>query len=235
MLSVTCRWREGDQWSRLQGKVFNVSHLAAISDYDSAFDGRVAADESARVLRAYPRWAESSRGLVARCLALSAPVGTPPLWSAVWQEMVVEIALPGARNAQPRMLALATAQQIGEVTNGRQVLSVGWADLAPGAGLTGYSSRVMERAEGYPDPWALAEHVLRQGVFGQDALPACAALQVPVHRIERGLTYVREADIPEPARSEFARRMAHSTRPLIADESPAYYSWDWDAFINGGR
>ena len=244
MLSVACRWQQNGQWHRLDGQVYNITQLAARSDYDHRFEGRALAEESARVLKGYPRWAESCRALVARCLALSKPLESDepdkptalaPSWGPAWQELVVQVELQGARSTKPRLLAIATALRNPEPLKGQPALSMGWSDLWPGEDLSGFADQVLPRAEGYPDPWALAEHTLRQGAFGEDALPACSPLSVPVHKSQGGLAYVRACDIPQPARREFARRMAHSTRPLIDQEGDTYYAWDWNAFLNGGR
>ena len=241
MLSVTCRWQQDGQWHRLGGQVYNITQLAALSDYDHRFEGRALAEESARVLKGCPRWAESCRALVARCLALSEPGESckpnalTPHWGPDWQELVVQISLQGARSAEPRLLAIATALRSPEPLNGQAALAMGWSDLWPGEDLSGFADQVLPRTGGYPDPWALAEHTLRQGAFGKDALPACSALSVPVHKSQGGLAYVRACDIPQPARREFVRRMAHSTRPLIEHEGDTYYAWDWNAFLNGGR
>lgn len=41
------------------------------------------------------------------------------------------------------------------------------------------------------------------------------------------ITYIRLADIPNPYRSQFAADSYGSTNPLIENEGPCAYSWDW--------
>ena len=50
----------------LEGKIGNISNLDAISTYAADLE-----DRSLAVLENYPRWSESVRGLVARCIDLS--------------------------------------------------------------------------------------------------------------------------------------------------------------------
>ena len=47
-----------------------------------------------------------------------------------------------------------------------------------------------------------------------------------------------EREIPEPARTLFAKNMSSSTCPLVKeDEEPrgCVYAWDWQAFLEGRR
>lgn len=59
-------------------------------------------------------------------------------------------------------------------------------------------------------------------------------IEVPVNHGE-DLSYVRIADIPEPARSAFIRSMSGSTVPVIANEGPVAYAMDWTDFLSGRR
>lgn len=58
--------------------------------------------------------------------------------------------------------------------------------------------------------------------------------KVPIHH-DDGLAYVRMHEIPEPVRHIFARRMQHSTKPVIPGEGDCVYAWDWLDFLKGFR
>lgn len=202
----------------LVGEVWNVSHLAAISNYDFYFEGRA---KRRSVLDAYPRWCEPVSGLFARCLALT-DVGNPSGQLGPWGFLRLEIGIRtgGGRHYRPltlirvrlrdQELAIATAAEFG------------WSALKAPA------------RERYVDAWDLAEHVLRLSVFGCDELPKAEALAVPV-RTNGRQSYVCMRDIPEPARSVFEQRMSRSGRPLIDGSLDAVYPWDWADFLNGQR
>jgi len=236
MLTLTCRWRaqgHGAPMSgRVSGRVWNCSGLAASSDYEWLFEGRVPLAGSAR-LEGYPRWSESSRGLAARCLAQSRPNDLAPSMGAVvpdnWDQLSVEIAL-ASRLRSPKLLALATALRTPEAG----VLAMGWQDRVGAQDFAGFVAEVPARAQ-YQDAWALAEHTLRVGMWGCDEVRPVPALNVPTHSSEGCPSYVLARELPEPARSAFEARMAHSTRLLIAGEGTAYYAWDWNEFLQGGR
>ncbi len=205
------------------GRLWNVTNLAAVSSYDFEFESRKKNAPESR-LEGYPRWCESTRGLVARCLALTqnnlhdnAP--------ADWVELRLSIGLrPGGRpTSQPLCTVVLSRSAPG--------LRVGFLEAT---GLQG-SLEGLEGREIVTDPWSLAEYALRMSAFGRDDIPVARALELPVHRLEGGTAYVDTADIPEPTRTVFLRRMAHSTRPLIAECPGAVYPWDWTDFLEGAR
>ena len=204
----------------LKGEVWNVSSLAARSDYDCIFDGR--SKREGTLLRQYPRWCEPVRGLVARCLALSSSQAGDALPSS-WERMEVKIALrPGGRGC--KLLDRVQLSRDGQGFNASTNPATGAAQLMRG---------IAPRAN-YTDPWDLAEHALRLTAFGKDELPSPRELDVPFRRQEN-LSFVCTRDIPEPARSVFEERMKHSARPVIPGFSDAVYSWDWSDFLGGAR
>jgi hypothetical protein len=84
----------------------------------------------------------------------------------------------------------------------------------------------------------LAARAIATALAGCEALPARPVLQqVTVHK--SGTTpYVRIREIPEPARTLFAKNMVSSTCPVIADDpqpTDCVYAWDWEAFLHGAR
>jgi hypothetical protein len=74
---------------------------------------------------------------------------------------------------------------------------------------------------------------------GKEALPPRPVLpEVPKHTSADGTPYVCMREIPEPARTLFAKNMSGSTCPLVEeDEEPrgCVYAWDWQAFLEGRR
>lgn len=85
--------------------------------------------------------------------------------------------------------------------------------------------------------WDLVARALCKGLSGSERLPRRPApLRVPVHTdAESGIRYVRMADISEPARAAFDRRMLGATVPAIPGEKDCVYAWDWESFISLGR
>ncbi len=208
----------------LRAEIWNVSSLAAESDYDFDIEGRAKTHSLAK-LTGYPRWCESTRGLVARCLAHTRE-NLHGYLPSDWERLTVNIGIaPGGRGAV-RPLSMATISK--HELNG---LNIGWSEQT---GQSGFLEGV-EGRDLYTDPWALAEHALRMSVFGVDDIPKAKALAPEVRRTESGISFICTSDLPEPTRSVFETRMAHSTRPLIAGHPDAVYAWDWADFLNGQR
>lgn len=83
--------------------------------------------------------------------------------------------------------------------------------------------------------WDLVARAIAKSLSGQERLHRRPdPVTVPLHAYGN-LTYVRMREIQEPARSAFVRRMRWSTLPVIPGEGDCAYSWDWQAFIGGGR
>jgi len=83
--------------------------------------------------------------------------------------------------------------------------------------------------------WDLVARALAKTLFGTERLSRRPALiDVPLHE-DDGVCYVRIAEIPEPVRSIFERRMLGSTTPVIDGESDCVYASDWLSFLRGGR
>ncbi|MDH6149552.1 hypothetical protein OKW46_003477 [Paraburkholderia sp. WSM4179] len=84
----------------------------------------------------------------------------------------------------------------------------------------------------------LATRAIATALAGSEQLPPRPVMpEVTVHK--SGTTpYVRMREIPEPARTLFARNMRSSTCPLIEeDDEPrgCVYAWDWEDFLRGAR
>jgi hypothetical protein len=140
---------------------------------------------------------------------------------------------PGGHESGRRVLATA---DIGRVKNGAHAdYAIRLHDDVLGdigtATLTGYprfAGSVLD----------LAARAIATALAGNEELPPRPVLpEVTVHK--SGTTpYVRMREIPEPARTLFARNMRSSTCPLIEeDEEPrgCVYAWDWEAFLCGAR
>ena len=208
-----------DSDARLFGEVWNISQLAATSDYDFFFQGRK--KRPGVVLKAYPRWCEPVSGLFARCLSLTR-IARPDGDLGPWRFLRLRLGIrPGGVRAY-RLLTQVRAK----------VRDQGLA-IATAEGPLQAAHQVTAR-DRYNDPWEVAEHVLRISAFGSDELSEARALNVPV-RFDGRLTYVCLGDIPEPARSVFGERMAGSGRPVIPGFLDAVYAWDWADFLNGQR
>lgn len=83
--------------------------------------------------------------------------------------------------------------------------------------------------------WDLVARAIAKSLSGTERLPQRPRTpNVQIHTNEN-IRYVRMAEIPEPARSVFERRMRGSTIPVIEGETDCVYAWDWEGFISGGR
>ena len=101
----------------------------------------------------------------------------------------------------------------------------------------------LERYPRYPryasSLWDLVARSVAVALTGQEELPPRPQqLDVPVRTSSGNTPYVRFREIPEPARSLFQKRMAHSTRPVIEEDPQpmdCVYAWDWTDFLAGRR
>ena len=83
--------------------------------------------------------------------------------------------------------------------------------------------------------WDLVVRALAKSLYGTERIPRRPTLiDVPLHE-DDGVRYVRIAEIPEPVRSIFERRMLGSTEPFIEGETHCVYASDWLTFLRGGR
>lgn len=172
-------------------------------------------------LNNYPRWAEPVGGLVARAMQA--------LWAANEDNQrapcaEVERVEVETRLASSHLLFAWTLAR----RDGSWTMEV-WSDTAAPA----------ETRSVVLLPAATWRDLVLQGqcwaTWGEPvARPWPAPLRIPVIKGDH-LAYVRFADIPEPARTVFERRMAHSTVPLISGEGPCAYAWDWEDFLAGVR
>ena len=193
----------------------------AISAYrvqETDSSGKVLAEAS---LNGYPRWAEPVGGLVARGMQAlwKAEDGNRPAPSAELERVAVETRLGSSR----LLFAWTLYRQDGSWT-----MEV-WSDTAASTQprpVTLLPTATWRERVVQGQCWATwGEPVVR---------PWPAPLQVPVIKGDH-LAYIRFADIPEPARSVFQRRMAHSTVPVISGEGRCAYASDWEDFLAGIR
>lgn len=191
-----------------------------IADYialERSPEGKVVAQAE---LRTYPRWVEHVSGLAARCTWLLAPSPSddsdPTLaLSASIEAARVEIGFGSHREGMRRCLE--------RIEYGRN----------------GFSPRILVARESFPsfDYPAPAElpgdrgavvSLLALAAWGKTTIPETPIpLDVPVHH--DGVPYVRLSDIPEPARTEFDRRMQGATVPALG----CAFAWDWERFVAG--
>lgn len=207
---------------RLSGGISNISRLAPVSSYFAEFDcqvGQVRLDD-------YPRWSESCLGLAARCLQKAAFSSEPSLdFPADCAVVSVEIGLQPGGHGNIRPLAEATLRICADRTASIEGLELPAAPLF---------SQVVPVPEGVLSAWDMTLLTLSYAAFGTRDLPEPKPLAPVIHE-SKGLRYIRTSELPEPARSVFERRMAHSTRPWLPEAPDAVYAWDFEAFLGGGR
>lgn len=219
MLEIQLDIAGRDSDARLFGEVWNITQLAATSDYDFFFQGRK--KPTRVVLTGYPRWCEPVSGLFARCLNLTClahPDGHLGPWTFL--RLRLGIRPGGVRDYRP------LAQVRVKVRDHELAIAATEGTLR--------SAHQVSARDSYDDAWDVAAHVLRIAAFGRDELRDTRPLDIPIHTDGR-LNYVCMRDIPEPARSAFEERMSGSGCPAIPGCSDAVYAWDWTDFLNGRR
>lgn len=175
-------------------------------------------------LEQYPRWSEPVTGLVARALDSCLRSGTPAQLVSPWPVRTVQVRIalvPGGTAERSELLRLTA--------DFRQMRApVMCTDERRGGVWEKRDLRITSE-----DPMRLALHCLSQWTW-ETAAPGLwpTPLQVPVRGTGQ-LAYVRMSDIPEPARSEFSRRIVGATIPAIRGETDIAYAADWQGFIEG--
>lgn len=131
--------------------------------------------------------------------------------------------------------------------SGKRILAVAEIGNVGGASMAHYHAEVGDESPGlkeadiraYPrwsaSVWDLVLRCIAKAMFGKEQMPkrpTPVAELVPTHTEEgRAFPYVLMAEIPEPAQSEFSRRVSHSTVPMPG----AAYLHDWQDFLRGQR
>lgn len=200
----------------LTGEISNVSNLDTISDYEFAFGGRAGCGP----LTGYPRWSESSLGLVSHCIALTTHDSDSMALRPNWRKLSLQIDLwPGGRSSRASRLVRLAVDRTGDGFDVRYVEEPNliWGQVA-GVARSAYS-----------DPWDLADHAARIVIFGADELPPAKPLDVS---IREGMVFA--ANLPAYTRSAFGHRQRHSGRPWHRD-GDAYFWWDFRDWLNGVR
>jgi len=144
--------------------------------------------------------------------------------------------VPGGDETRRRVLGTATIENV----SGDEIAD--YDVCVTGDDLDGVRHAVLKR---YPRrASSVCDLVLRavcRTLMLQERLPKRPqplSRTVPVHTSKTGIPYVRMRNIPEPARTAFARNMAHSTRPVIEEESNpmgCIYAWDFHDWLAGQR
>lgn len=57
------------------------------------------------------------------------------------------------------------------------------------------------------------------------------ARAVPIHTHRGRRYFVRIEEIPEPLRSQFIEALRGSACPVLNEEGPLAFAWDWEAWI----
>jgi hypothetical protein len=212
-------YRDGERRvTHLEGALANASGLKAVSGYQADFDGR-----DSVLLRDYPRWSESVRALVARCIAIGSPSAAVTLAPDRWSAVQICIGIRGGGRGNLRPIAMV------QMAAGIEYLEIGWVE----GRLSGFCDSIPIR-NNCTDAWQLVQLALSVSVFGSDYIPEVRPLDVKFYS-HGNIPYVRTSELPEPVRSAFEARQARSARPVISGAADACYSWDWDDFLNGQR
>lgn len=196
----------------------------ALADYRvRELDDSGAVTREAHLTR-YPRWSEYVGALPARAL------------NALWHDSTGEDDGQDLSDVRTETCLIAVGIGKPRVLDGWRLSLHGcFGDLEVWGVSTGVSR--VERVALHP--WSSTRALIIQGQClaawrQSDLKPWPDEVRVPVHKY-RDTPYVRDIDLPEPARSEFERRMRHSTRPVIPGEGLCAYAWDWTGFLAGGR
>lgn len=140
--------------------------------------------------------------------------------------------VPGGDESRKRVLGTATLENVsgGEIAD--------YDVHVTGEDPVGVRHAVLKR---YPrrasSVWDLVLRAVCRTLMLQERppkRPQPLSRTVPVRTSKTGIPYVRMRKIPEPARTAFARNMAHSTRPVIEEEANpmgCIYAWDFYGWL----
>ena len=144
--------------------------------------------------------------------------------------------LPGGDEARRRVLGTATFENVSGDEIADYDVHVTSDDLE--GGRHAVLKRYPRRASSV---WYLVLRGICRTLTLQERLPKRPqplSKIVPVRTSKTGIPYVRMRNIPEPARTAFARNMAYSTCPLIEEEADpmgCVYAWDFHEWLAGQR
>ena len=135
MLTLDLRVDTPKKFKTFQGDIGNVSNLRSLSSYGFYFEGRNPASKGT-LLENYPRWSESVRGIVARCLALTViDAAESQRLANEWRRVTLTIGLrPGGLGAKKQLSMVTVAKDL-EAADG--TLTVGFEEAT---GMTGFQS-----------------------------------------------------------------------------------------------
>ena len=130
--------------------------------------------------------------------------------------------------------------------SGKRTLAIAELSNVAGGALADYEIHMTEESvpgalhaeiKRYPrwstSPWDLVIRAIAKALTGRERLPARPRLlDVPVYYEDgRAYGYVKLSEIPEPARSAFAKNIAHSSVPGLGRA----FAHDWTDFQSGQR
>lgn len=221
-ISVRHHWRGTHVFEDFDIAVGRISG-GAIAGYiarESSYDDGVRAEAR---LTGYPRWTEPERALVARAMG-ALWVSRPRLpireFEAITEIRTETYLYSGMRT--PRLLH-SWCLEVRDAESGLLNSQVGQS--------------VSDERTVQLRPYAYWRELVLQGQclasWNELTLPPWPErLQIPIYRTGC-ISYVRAHDLPQLARGEFRRRMAHSRRPWLPKVPDAYFAEDWLDFLNG--
>ncbi len=203
MLVLVCRDPRLGTSRTLKGLIAAASNQGDVSDYwVSLLDERHRPKHRA-ILRGYPRWAESTRAFVARCLDTVLAVSDNSFWFST-------------DGCELTVTDWSTQSVVDFVSFGDPHRATPIARTASGLGRSG---------------WQLVRWVCAQDSFGRQEIPEPPMPVRPTIYESSGVKYCRTSELPIEARVTFERLQAFLDRPYVPAVPDAVYPWWLESFL----
>lgn len=202
-LKLVCRDTRCGTVRPLRGLIASSAHHGEVSDYwVSLLDTRNRPKHRA-LLRAYPSWAESTRGFLARCLDAVLVLSDATAWFPT-------------DGCELTVTDWSTQSTVDFISFGDLHHST---PVARATGALGRSG------------WQLMRWACAQDAFGRQELPEPPMPVRPTIFEYSGVKYCRTRDLPIEARVTFERLQTHLDRPFVPAVPDAVYPWWLESFL----
>ncbi len=202
-LRLACREARCGTLRTLRGLIAEATPGNASDYWVSLFDENQRPRHRA-LLIGYPRWAESTRAFLGRCLDAALLTSNRSEWFLV-----------------DSCELTATEWRTQEVVD-----MVSFGDVWRPTPVHCPPQRAMGRTA-----WELMRWVCAQDAFGGQDLPELPAPVRPTIYERRGVRYCRTSELPIEARVAFERLQAFLDRPFVPTVPDAVYPWWLEAFL----
>lgn len=202
-LKLVCRDTRCGTVRTLRGLIAPAAKEGEVSDYWVSLLDAHHQPKHRALLRGYPKWAESTRAFLARCLDAVLVTSDATAWFPT-------------DGCELTVTDWSTQSVLDFISFGDLRHSTPAARTADSAGRSG---------------WQLMRWVCAQHAFGRQELPEPPMPLRPTIYESSGVKYCRTSDLPIEARVSLERLQAHLDRPFVPAVPDAVYPWWVDSFL----